>query len=76
MTGVLGILADLDKLPAGYKIEVREGGAIIIIHTTPPNSANPGGTCSEFRVDSKMDKDIVAKGGTLWYAKFLQKVSK
>lgn len=76
ITGVLGILSNLDKLPPEYKIEVRAGGAVIITHSTPPNSANPGGTVSEFRVDSRMDKDIVSKGETLWYSKFLPKVSK
>lgn len=76
ITGVLGVLANLDKLPPEYKIEVRGAAGVIITHTTPPNSANPGGTVTEFRVDSKMDKDIVAKGETLWFSKFLPKGAK
>lgn len=72
-TGALAILAQFDRLPEGFTIAIRNG-AVIVTHTTAPTTVNPQGTVSEYRVDSQQDRDIVSRGGTLWYSKYLDQV--
>lgn len=65
-----------DNAPRGLtqfqRIERREDGSVWMVETFPKGE-KAGPDYSEKRVDSNQDRDLIAKGGTPWYEKFIPK---
>jgi hypothetical protein len=64
--GILGDIASSGKLPEGYRIERRSDGSVWLLMPMP------NGMMDARRVDSRQDPDLIRKGVTLWYTKFLK----
>lgn len=65
-----------DKLPDHMKIEQRSDGSVWIIEelTKPTNKDGKqvGPDRSERRIDSRQDRDMIAKGEEPWYMKHIR----